>query len=128
MDGRAIPEIAAATGVSTRTIRRDIEALPIVPQQVSLDIAAIRQSDAARLEEMIAAGHRRFLDRHDPRVLTSVIRAMERRAKMLGLDSPARADVTSGGQPLEVVRLPTDMLRASLSDIGLLEIQDDDPD
>jgi hypothetical protein len=40
----------------------------------------------------VAKGNQGAVDR--------VLRIMERRAKLLGLDAPTKADVTSGGQPL----------------------------
>jgi DNA-binding CsgD family transcriptional regulator len=38
----------------------------------------------------------------DAKAGMTILKAMERRAKLLGLDAPTKTDVTSGGEPLKV--------------------------
>jgi len=61
----------------------------------------VRKMEAERLDALLLAlwaqaksGNQGAVDR--------VLRVMERRAKLLGLDMPTRADITSGGQPLTI--------------------------
>jgi hypothetical protein len=56
-----------------------------------------REINEARVEEIERIG--------DVRYLQLVDRCIERRCKLLGLDAPAKADITSGGAPLNIVEV-----------------------
>jgi hypothetical protein len=51
----------------------------------------------AKLEELNRVGDVRFLQ--------VVERCIDRRCKLLGLDAPVKTDITSGGQPLNIVEV-----------------------
>lgn len=41
--------------------------------------------------------------RHIPEYTDRILRVMDRRAKLLGLDAPTRSDITSGGEVIPIV-------------------------
>lgn len=79
-----------------KDVRRELDRLRA---EIAESSEAIVTLEEQRLDAMItvlwpqvAKGNQGAVDR--------VLRIMERRAKLLGLDAPTKADVTSGGQPL----------------------------
>lgn len=67
--------------------------------------AEIKDVELQRLDRMQAAVWRKVLDGHEG-AIDRVLRIMDRRAKLLGLDAPTKTDLTSGGEKfvLEIVR------------------------
>lgn len=60
----------------------------------------VRMLEVERLDSLLNGLWQR---RHVPEITDRILRIMERRAKLLGLDSPVRSDVTSGGEVLPIV-------------------------
>lgn len=50
--------------------------------------------------DFVLAGMAPKVARGDAKAATAYLRAMERRAKLLGLDAPTKTDLTSGGKPI----------------------------
>lgn len=66
----------------------------------------LRELEAARLDQL-QLGSWKAAMRGDPKAVANVLRVMERRAKLLGLDAPAKTELTgAGGNPLVVVLDP----------------------
>jgi len=68
--------------------------------------AAIRRLEVERLDALLRT---LWPKRADPPVTDRILKIVERRAKLLGLDAPERKDITSAGQPIEsavVIYLP----------------------
>lgn len=68
--------------------RRDL-----AEHQLEIDLAAI-DAILAGLSTRIADG--------DPQAGATALRALERRARLLGIDAPTKTDLTSGGEPLRI--------------------------
>lgn len=60
----------------------------------------VRMLEVERLDSLLNGLWQR---RHVPEITDRILRIMERRAKLLGLDAPVRSDVTSGGEVLPIV-------------------------
>lgn len=60
----------------------------------------VRMLEVERLDALLSGLWAR---KNTPEVTDRILRIMERRAKLLGLDSPVRSDVTSGGEVLPIV-------------------------
>jgi hypothetical protein len=60
----------------------------------------LRTLEVERLDEMLAD---LWPNKHKPIYTDRILRIMERRAKLLGLDAPTKTDVTSGGMPIVTV-------------------------
>lgn len=61
--------------------------------QLDLELATV---------DKIAEGMMPEVEKGDARAALAMLKAMDRRAKLLGLDKPAQVDVTSGGKPITV--------------------------
>ena len=61
--------------------------------------AEVRQLELERLDKMLLGLWRPATSGHEGAV-DRVLRIMARRAALLGLDAPVRADVTTGGEPM----------------------------
>jgi len=95
--------MAESLGVSLGTIARDVGMLikQWAKEQSPENRERWRVLELEKLNELEFAinpqaksGNQGAVDR--------VLRVMERRAKLLGLDMPTRADITSGGEPLPI--------------------------
>lgn len=62
----------------------------------------LRQLELARLDAMLAALWPKA-NAGDVKAVHGVLKVLERRAKLLGLDAPTETDITSGGRPLAIV-------------------------
>lgn len=60
----------------------------------------VREVELARLDKLMFA---LWPNRANPGVADRILRIMERRAKLLGLDAPTRTDLTSQGEKVNVV-------------------------
>lgn len=65
----------------------------LAEHQLEAELAAI---------DFVIAGMAPKVEKGDAKAATAYLRAMERRAKLLGLDKPTQVDVTSGGEPLRL--------------------------
>ncbi len=95
--------IAAHLGVSPPTIHRDGKALDAEwREQAVADVATEKGLDLDRLEHLIAAVWPEAVRGNLPAV-DRVIRILERKAKLLGLDAPERMAVAQHGLTTTVV-------------------------
>ena len=61
----------------------------------------VRKIEAARLDALWLALQPK-LEKGELPAIDRALRLMKRRAELLGLDAPTRADVTTGGEPLQI--------------------------
>ena len=95
-------------GYDCRYVWKDVKReLDRLRADIADSAEAIIELEVQRLDAMlttlwpqVAKGHLGAVDR--------VLRVMDRRAKLLGLDAPTKADVTSGGKPLVQFVVTTD--------------------
>jgi len=59
----------------------------------------VRKIELERLDELLKA---LWDKRHNPAYADRVLRIMERRSKLLGLDAPTKTDVTSAGEKIRI--------------------------
>lgn len=98
--GASFRQIGDQLGVDAATAYRDVQrALADLAKEQRESAEQLRQLELERLDALQIAlwvqarqGNQGAVDR--------VLRIMERRARLLGLDAPTKADITSGGQPL----------------------------
>jgi len=69
---------------------------------------AVRNLELERLDALLLALWKQARDGNQGAV-DRVLRIMERRAKLLGLDAPTKADITSGGAPLPIAIVKMDL-------------------
>lgn len=94
--------MANALGVSIGTIAADVKILMGRWQKEQVGVMdQIVQLEVTRLDRALNAIWNKILD-GDQGAINSMLRIMERRAKLLGLDKPAGLDLTSDGEPITV--------------------------
>lgn len=98
--GLTLEAIGARLGITRQSVhellRREMAAAAetrrdLAEHQLEIDLAAI-DAILAGLSTRIADG--------DPQAGATALRALERRARLLGIDAPTKTDLTSGGQSL----------------------------
>ena len=83
------PEIATALAVDPRTIYRDIEWIEAKwLKELITDPVAQRARALASTDSLERSAARKFLETGDPSWWDRMMKALERRAKLLGLDKP----------------------------------------
>jgi hypothetical protein len=101
-------EIARSLSVSRQTIDRDVDALRAYwREQATGEIAEIVGTELATLDalERRLWSERLRTQPIDPRDIETLLKILDRRARILGLDKPRKVEVTGpGGTPL----VPTD--------------------
>lgn len=102
--GKSYPKIAEALGVSVGTAHRDVTIeLARLAKECSEEAEAIRQIELERLDDALDAISDR-IEQGDDRAVATMLRIQERRAKLLGLDSPDRQQVeVTGIDPRELL-------------------------
>ena len=117
-------EIGAKLGITEDGARKAVVRRMAQLEEVGRETAAeVRQQELMALDELerdladaieqVRAGHGRT-DEEGPdyeliaKLADRRFKAMDRRAKLLGLDMPKQMDVTSGGEPLVQLYIPTD--------------------
>jgi hypothetical protein len=105
-DGHSYQQIAKIQNCSVacawKRVQRSIERLR---EQVDEAAEHVRDIELARLDEAVLALMPRVRD-GDDKAIASMIRAMERRAKMLGLDSPDKHRHEIDGFELDLRPVP----------------------
>jgi hypothetical protein len=97
VQGKSYRRIGEALGVSGKTAHGDItKALADLAAKEQHLTREMRQLDLARIDKGIA-GLTPAYEAGDPKAVTAMVRLLERRAKLLGLDAPSRSLV--GGDP-----------------------------
>ena len=102
--GKSYPKIADALGVSVSTAHKYVTTeLQRLAKECGEDAAAIRQIELDRLDDALDALADR-IEQGDDRAVATMLRIQERRAKLLGLDSPDRQQVeVTGIDPRELL-------------------------
>jgi hypothetical protein len=102
--GLNITQIADALGVNKSTISRDAAALHSEWKECrGKDTAALVELENARLDRILNAVWKKAID-GDLLAIDRIIKVMDRRAKLLGLDKPTRVDT------LDLSSVPDEML------------------
>ncbi|HEX3052699.1 MAG TPA: hypothetical protein VHP83_18715 [Aggregatilineaceae bacterium] len=98
--GLSYRKIAEQLEVDVATVFRDIkDSLAELKAVEETEAEELRIIEVARLDAILNAMYNKAIN-GDQGAVDRVLRIMERRAKLLGLDAPSKTDVTSGGQPL----------------------------
>lgn len=103
--GNSYAEIANALGYKTSSgaYRAVMTALKKTLQDPSEEV---RQLEIERLDAMLMA---MWEKRDKPMYADRILRIMERRAKLLGLDAPTKTDLTSKGEAIQFVNVGIDV-------------------
>jgi hypothetical protein len=102
-EGRSCAEIGKQLGCSQSTAWEAINRW-LVAKRADIKEAAddVREMELARMDEMMAGIYPTALQ-GDMQAIDRVLRIMERRAKLLGIDAPTRQEVTGAeGGPLDI--------------------------
>jgi len=120
--GLSYRRIGEALGVDPKTAHRDVTA-----EMAKVAIDSKESAEAAfaieleRLDDAIVrVANSDAYKMGDPQSINAMIRLSESRRKLLGLDAPARQDVTSGGEKIQTytVVFPSDLDAGSDTDGG----------
>lgn len=110
--GATYDEIGRVLGITKQAayelVKRELDYIRANMQD---DVEAVRAMELERLDRLFAGSYAQAAG-GDPKALASIMRVMERRARLLGLDAPIRQDielVAFNGSELdrEVIRLAT---------------------
>lgn len=94
--------IARELGVTQQTISRDFAALDrLYRERAAADIAAAKGQDLERLDQLVLALWRQA-SQGSLGAVDRVLRVLERRAALLGLDAPQRVDIEQRVRQLAV--------------------------
>lgn len=119
--GKSYPEIAAALGVATSHAHRLVEeGMTDARSQVGAEAAQLRSEEISRLDAMLQ-GLWPAARKGGVTAVDRVLKIMERRARLLGLDSPVRAAVEGGppgSPPVQSVGMTLDEFRAMAAEIA----------
>lgn len=91
LQGKSYRVIGEALGVAPMTAFRDVEAHAREIQQPVAE--QVRKQEVARLDALLDNLWPR-VEQGDDKAVANVLRVMDRRAKLLGLDAPAKQDIT----------------------------------
>ena len=116
LKGYTYARIASELGISEAGAYAAVKrALNRLNENINEEAKNVRRLELERLDMMLAnlwpkveAGRESAIDR--------VLRIMERRSKLLGLDAPTRADVTTGGEKLPGATPSREEIRAALEE------------
>lgn len=103
MKGLTFADIGKQLGVSKQAAHKTFAlAMEALAAETRGTAEQYRNLELARLDEMQAGLHANAMS-GDHLAATALIKIMDRRAKLLGLDARAELDVTSGGKPLATI-------------------------
>lgn len=107
-DGLTYRQIAVALGVSTRTAFDYVQAeLVDIRNRTTLDVEAIRDLELERCDVLLK-GLGPGIRAGDPPSVAAAVSVMGRRAKLLGLDAPVRAEwvgALTAVSPMEAAKM-----------------------
>lgn len=99
-------EIAQQIGVDQSTISRDVKAIIRDWQQGAVsEVAAAKARDLGELDEIERDCALQFSQTHDYNWIDRRIKCKERRARLLGLDAPVKADLTTLGEKITITEV-----------------------
>lgn len=103
--GLTIRQIADQLDVPYSTVGRDLTTVMAAVRKETVDAAgSVRDLEVARLDMMLSALWPKAL-KGETLVIDRVLRIMERRAALLGLDAPVKTDLTSAGHEMSALTL-----------------------
>lgn len=107
--GKGFAEIAAALGIGKSQAHRLVVAgMEDARQQIAASADDLRVEEVSRLDGMLA-GLWPTARKGGVAAVDRVLKIMERRAKLLGLDAPERRELTGkGGAPMQTVNMTAD--------------------
>jgi hypothetical protein len=112
--GQSYRQIGAALKVSVTTAYEYIMAeLMALREQTAEDVTSVREMELQRCDEMMA-GLWKFAVKGDVASVATVLRVMERRSRLLGLDAPTKQEVLGALvsiTPEEAAKLSDDELK-----------------
>lgn len=111
--GATYEKIGTALGISKQAAYKLVEgALAETAKKTNEDAVKLRELDLMRVDALIVA---LWKNRSSPRNADSILRAMSRRAELLGLDAPKRAEVKNQVQldtpPFDIGKMTDEELR-----------------
>ena len=134
------PRVEALGYSSPNAARRDVtRALEAHRKEEKAEVSTYRQQENERLDALLEAAWPRATEPHpvfnkdgeivgeelDMRAVDTVLRLMDRRAKLNGLDMPVKAEVTGAdGGPLAVSTADPDKLAALIAATSRLDTAD----
>lgn len=112
--GETFESIAAAVGLGSKQAVHALytRALREIQDDRAETIEAARSFELERLDRIEAAAWAR-VDNDDPRALDVLIRISDRRARLLGLDAPAKVDLSMDAVDREIARLKAELAEDS---------------
>jgi vacuolar-type H+-ATPase subunit H len=112
-------EIAHALGIGVATAHRHVQsALAESRAQISAEADELRSEELSRLDAMTAGLWPRAR-KGEAAAVDRMLKIMERRAKLLGLDAPERRELSgAGGGPIQAVGMSADEFRAIAAEIA----------
>lgn len=116
--GHSYRSIANLMGVNVKTAYKYVQSEIIeLREQTRDDAEAVRDIEVERCDELIM-GLWPGATAGDPQVVAAVIRVMERRARLLGLDAPAKIDMKAALiTPEEASKLSDDEIQQRIAQL-----------
>lgn len=88
--GYSYRAIADNLGIGVTTAKRHVDqALDTLARQTAENADQIRAFELMRLDDLLRA---LWMNKRDPRYVDSILRVMDRRAKLIGLDAPTKLE------------------------------------
>jgi hypothetical protein len=101
MGGKTYDTIADELGVSKqRAYQLVTEGLTEIKTETHVEAARLKEVELARLDRLQVAIWEAVI-KGDVQAIDRYLKIMKRRAELLGLDAPVKADVTSGGEKIK---------------------------
>jgi hypothetical protein len=116
--GASFEQIGQALGIATSAAWKHVtSALDQTKAKLAENAERVRAIEVRRLDAIVMSLWGR---RSDPRHADTILRAMDRRARLLGLDAPTRAELSGpGGGP--IVQTTSDLAGLTNDELGQLE-------
>ena len=96
--GGSYRAIGIQVGVSAEQVRRDLnQALAGLQQEENGATAQMRQLESERLDSLTLAFWKGAIEQKDPDAANIVLKCMDRRAKLYGLDKPEQLQISQTG-------------------------------
>lgn len=100
LSGGSYSQIGNALGVSEKTAYYDVQIeLAKLDQAKEASAERLRDVESMRCDKLTLALAQR-VSTGDPKAVVAMVRVMERRARLWGLDSPAKIEVARADRPL----------------------------
>lgn len=100
VEGLTLAAIGAKLGITKQSAHELIARELAEAAAARKDLAEHQLEAELAAIDFVIAGMAPKVAKGDAKAATAYLRAMERRAKLLGLDAPTKTDLTSGGKPI----------------------------